>query len=62
MATISYLTRVEFDHGAIGRPVRARAMHTGFYQPRDDGERAWVTDLSSQGTYVSRDRNGAPAA
>ncbi len=31
------------DAGAIGRPMRARALHTGYYQPREDGERAWLT-------------------
>ncbi len=37
------------DRGAIGRPVRARALHTGFYSPKEDGERAWVTDSSIGG-------------
>lgn len=34
------------DRGAIGRPIRARALLTDFYQPREDGERAWLTDYA----------------
>jgi predicted dehydrogenase len=37
------------DAGAIGRPIRARALHTGYFVPRADGERAWLTDLSTAG-------------
>ena len=35
--------------GAIGRPVRARAFHAGYYAPREDGERAWLTDPATAG-------------
>lgn len=32
------------DSGAIGRPIRARALHTGYYEPHPGGEREWITD------------------
>ena len=35
--------------GAIGRPIRARALHTGYFKPHPDGERTWVTDLQIGG-------------
>lgn len=37
------------DSGAIGRPVRARALHTGYYKPPVDGERSWLTDPAVSG-------------
>ena len=32
------------EAGAIGRPIRARALLTAFYHPCEDGERSWLTD------------------
>ncbi len=43
------------DAGAIGRPMRGRALHTGYYQPREDGERAWLTSLEIGGGGFMRD-------
>ncbi len=37
------------DEGAIGRPIRARALHTGYFKPREDGERSWLTNLDRAG-------------
>lgn len=37
------------DAGAIGKPIRARAIHTGYFKPRDDGERSWLTNIDRAG-------------
>ena len=37
------------DDNVIGRPIRARALHTGYYKPHASGERAWITDPSIGG-------------
>ena len=37
------------DEGAIGRPIRARAMHTGFYNEEAYIDRSWLVDPSIAG-------------
>ena len=37
------------DEGAIGRPIRARAMHTGFYDEEAFRDRAWLIDPAIAG-------------
>ena len=37
------------DEGRIGQLVRARAELAGFYVPRPDGERAWLTEKGTAG-------------
>ena len=37
------------DEGAIGRPIRARAMHTGLYDEAAYRDRAWLTDPAVAG-------------